>query len=136
MAVSTYTRDARLNHYRGTAHPAVPTNYYISLHSADPGLTGASELSGNGYARVAVSPVAGSWTAPATNGSVREVSNTAAITFPAATGSNWSAATHFGIWDASTTGNFVRGDALTTSRTALVGDTITFAIGALVINEQ
>ena len=136
MAVSTYERDARLNNFRNTAYPTIPANFYISLHSADPGLTGASELSGNGYARVAVAPSTGSWSAPATNGSVREISNSAAITFPAATGSNWSAATHFGIWDASTTGNFKRGDALTTSRTALVGDTITFAIGALVINEQ
>ena len=136
MAVSTYERDARLATFRGTAYPTNPANFYISLHSADPGLTGASELSGNGYARVAVSPVAGSWSAPATNGGVREIANAAAITFPAATGSNWAAATHFGIWDAATTGNFKRGAALSASRTVLVGDTATFAIGALVISEE
>lgn len=135
MAASTYTRDHRLNRYRGTASPSVPANYYVSLHSADPGLTGASELSGNGYARVAVSAASGSWSAPATNGSVRQITNAAAVTFPAATGSNWSAATHFGVWDASSGGNFERGAALDTARTALVGDTITFAIGQLVLNE-
>lgn len=32
--------------------PASATDIYVSLHSADPGLTGTSELSGNGYARV------------------------------------------------------------------------------------
>ena len=136
MAVSTYERDARLNIFRGTAHPSVPTNFYISLHSADPSLTGSSELSGNGYARVAVSPASGSWDAPATNGSVRQIANTNAIAFAAATGSDWTAATHFGIWDASTSGNFIRGAALGSSRTVQVGDTATFAAGALVISEQ
>lgn len=136
MPVSTYERDNRLAMFRGTTHPAVPTNFYISLHSADPGVTGASELSGNAYARVAVSPATGSWTAPATNGAVREISNAGVITFPTATGSNWTTATHFGVWDASTTGNFIRGNTLTTSKTVTVGDTASFAIGALVLNES
>lgn len=136
MAISTYERDARLNHFRGTAYPAVATNYYISLHSADPGLTGASELTGNAYARVAVSPVAGSWTAPATNGAVREISNTATIVFPTATTANWAAATHFGVNDAATAGNFLRGAALTASKTVAVGDHAEFAAGALVLNES
>ena len=30
------------------------TTYYLSAHSADPGTTGASELSGGGYARQAI----------------------------------------------------------------------------------
>lgn len=135
MPISTYLRDARLNHYRGTAFPAVPTNYYISLHSADPGLTGASELTGSGYARVAVSPATGSWAAPATNGAVREISNAALIVFPTAS-ANWTAATHFGIWDAATVGNFIRGNILGASKTVLSGDHAEFAIGALVLNES
>ena len=133
--ISTYERDNRLKIFRNTAYPTIPANYYFSLHSADPGATGASELSGNGYARVAVAPGTGSWSAPATNGAVREISNSAAITFPTATGSDWTAATHFGVWDASTVGNFFRGSALTNSKTVQVGDTASFAIGALVINE-
>lgn len=136
MAVSTYERDNRLKVFRGVTYPAVPANFYVSLHSADPGATGASELSGNGYARVAVSPATGSWSAPATNGSSREITNAGAITFPTATGSDWTTATYFGIWDASTTGNFVRGAALTASKTVQVGDTASFAAGALAIDEQ
>jgi hypothetical protein len=136
MSVSTYTRDARLAIFRGTAHPAVPANFYVSLHSADPGLTGASELSGNGYARVAVSTAAGSWTAPATNGSNREITNVAAVTFPTATGTDWATATYFGIWDTLTVGNFIRGAALTASKTVQVGDTVSFAAGALAIDEN
>jgi len=135
MAVSTVERDRRLSIFRGTAYPAVPANHYISLHSATPGLTGASELSGNAYARVAVSPVVGSWSAPATNVAVREISNSAVVTFPTVTTADWATATHFGVWDAASAGNFLRGEALTVPKTAQVGDTISFAIGALVLNE-
>lgn len=135
MAVSTYERDNRLKVFRGVTYPAVPANHYISLHSADPGLTGASELSGNGYARVAIAPGTGTWSAPATNGSVREISNSGAVTFPTATGADWAAATYFGIWDASSAGNFIRGAALGASKTVQVGDTASFAAGALVLNE-
>lgn len=134
MAVSTYERDNRLKIFRGTAYPTVPANHYISLHSADPGLTGASELSGSAYARVAIAPGTGTWSAPATNGSVREISNSGAVTFPTASG-NWTTATHFGVWDAATVGNFIRGAALTASKTVASGDTASFAAAALVLNE-
>lgn len=136
MSVSTYERDNRLKIFRNTAYPSVPANHYISLHSADPGLTGASELSGNGYARVAIAPGTGTWSAPATNGSNREISNSGTITFPTATGSDWTAATYFGVWDASTTGNFIRGAALGASKTVQVGDTASFAAAALVLQEN
>lgn len=135
MPISTYERDARLNRFRGTASPAVPANYYISLHSADPALTGANELTGNAYARVAVATATGSWSAPATNGAVREISNAALIVFPTAS-ANWTAATHFGIFDAATVGNFIRGNALGASKTVLSGDHAEFAVGALVLNES
>lgn len=135
MGVSTYERDNRLKVFRGVAYPAVPTNFYVSLHSADPGLTGASELTGGGYARVAVSPATGSWSAPATNGANREITNAGAVTFPTATG-DWLTATHFGVWDASTAGNFVRGDALADSKTVENGDTATIPVGALALREN
>jgi hypothetical protein len=135
MSVSTYERDNRLKVFRNTAYPAIPTNYYVSLHSADPGLTGANELSGNGYARVAVAPGTGSWSAPTTNGSNREITNSGVITFPTASG-DWTAATHFGIWDAASAGNFFRGAALAASKTVQDGDTASFAIGALAIQEN
>ena len=117
----------------GTQPPAVVT-FYVSLHSADPGLTGASELSGSGYARVAVTANTSNWTAPATNGPVRQITNNAVFTFPTASGA-WTTATHFGLWDASTTGNFYRGAALTASKTVASGDTASFSIGDLVLNE-
>lgn len=135
MAVSTYERDARLNTFRATAYPTNPANFYLSLHSGDPGLVGSNELSGNGYARIPISVASGSWAAPATNGSVRQITNANILTFAAVTGSDWASATHFGLWDALTTGNFKRGAALTTPKTAQVGDVPTVAVGDLVLNE-
>ena len=45
-------------------------------------------------------------------GGVAQASNTAALTFPAAT-TNWGTATHCGIYDAATSGNLVAYETLT-----------------------
>ena len=74
---------------------------------------GGTELTGNGYARVAVSPAAGSWAAPGAGGNT---TNAVEIAFPAATGSPWSTATHFAILDASSGGNRYYHGALTASQ--------------------
>ena len=78
---------------------------YISLHTADPGTTGASEVSGGAYARVAVT-----WNAP----SAGTVTNSGAlsINLPAST-----TASYFGIWSAVTAGTYYIGGALSPSVT-------------------
>ena len=90
------------------------TTYYMSLHSADPGTTGASELSGGTYARQAY---------VATAASAGSEGNTAVITVPNA-GS--VAATHIGIWSAVTVGTYIIGAPLSAPVTAT---SIQFAIG-------
>ena len=72
---------------------------YIGLHSADPGATGASELSGNGYARVAVAHDI--WTVTATTG---DAVNGSAITFPLPT-ATWLDITHVAMYAAATGGS-------------------------------
>lgn len=94
------------------------TTYYLSLHSADPGTTGASEFSGGGYVRQAI--VFGS-----ASGGV--IANNASISVPNA---GTTAATHFGIWTASTSGTYYVGGALASSTTAA---SITFASGAVTL---
>jgi hypothetical protein len=72
---------------------------YVSLHTADPGEAGdqtTSEATYTSYARVAVARTAGGWTV-----SSGSVTNTAAITFPQATGGT-NTITHFGIGTDST----------------------------------
>ena len=89
---------------------------YISLHTGDPGTTGANEVSGSGYARAAVT-----WNAAASGS--RTNSNAIAITIPAST-----TVTYFGIWSASTAGTYYIGGLLTPSVTSGgSGASVTFA---------
>jgi len=88
------------------------TGYWMSLHTADPGTTGASEYSGVTRQQF-----------PAGTASAGALSNTAQVSF---TTSGASAVTHIGIWDAVTAGNYVIGAALSSPVTAT---SIQFASG-------
>jgi hypothetical protein len=124
MGASTYLANNVVDHVLKTAAFPQPTNVYASLHSADPGTTGASELSGGAYART----LHNTWNAAAAG----SATNSGAITFPQAT-ANWTQATHFGLWDAATAGNFLGGGVLDTAKTVLNGDTAEFAGAALTV---
>lgn len=121
---STYWRNAIVNAMRGTGITAFTP--YVSLHTADPGLTGTSEVVGGSYARQTVT-----WDAP-TNGVTQN--GGAAVTFtnmPSAT------ITHAGIWDSATAGNFIYGDALTNGNQVVnAGGTFEFPINDLDLNES
>lgn len=78
----------------GLQNSATAGSLYVSLHTADPGETGAqntSEAAYTGYARVAVARSAGGWTVTGNS-----VSPTAAITFGACTAGT-ATVTHFGV---------------------------------------
>lgn len=104
---------------------------YISLHTGDPGTTGASEVAGGSYARVQVNANGGASPAwgSATSG---ELTNSGAVTFPQGGGD--AAVTHFGIWDAATNGNFIRGGTCT-NFTYAANVTPEFADGAITLTE-
>jgi hypothetical protein len=93
---------------------------YCSLHTADPGTTGASELSGGSpaYARKAIT-----WAAPAAGA----VSNSVALTFdvPAAT-IGWMS-----YWSAASAGTCYGGHPLDSSQVFATQGTYVIAIGAL-----
>lgn len=110
---------------------AKPAALFVSLHTADPGDTGANEVSGGNYSRVQRDPSDANWTAPDNTGGV--TANASAITFPAPTG-NWGTVTHVGIWDAATGGNFLASGPLATPKTVNANDAApSFAAGALVV---
>lgn len=77
---------------------------FISLHTADPSTTGASEVSGGTYARVATT-----W-GTVSGGSV--TGSAATINVPAST-----TVTHWGLWTAATAGTFYNGGLLPASET-------------------
>jgi hypothetical protein len=120
MSISNTWEIEILDHiFNNAAAPAVATAW-LSLHDGDPGETGANEVTGGGYGRVA-----GSFGAAAAGA----VSNTATHDFtnmPAVTVS------HAGVWSSSTataSANFIWGGALTTNKVVGAGDTFRFAIG-------
>lgn len=131
-AMSDYLEDALRNWFKGTALPAVPTNFYCGLFTVAPSDSGGgTEVSGNAYARQALSPAAGTWTSGAAG--TGQIQNTAAITFPAATPGAWGTVVAFGIFDALTAGNLVIHGALSANKTVGIGDVFQFAAGALSI---
>jgi hypothetical protein len=105
------------------------TTCYVSLHTADPGDSGGSEVTGGSYARVGPVTFANAGSNPTVS------SNTAILTFNAATAA-WGMVTHFGTWDAASAGNFRGSGAVNTPKTVNNGDTARFAAGALTITAQ
>lgn len=104
-------------------------SFYISLHTADPGEGGSqntNEAAYTSYARVAVARSGAGFTC-----SGDTASNTAAASFPQATGGS-AACTHFGVGTASSGAGVLLGSApLDSSLTVTNGITPVFAIGAL-----
>lgn len=107
------------------------TSLYVALHTGDPGEGGTqttNECAYTSYARVAVVRTSGGWTV-----SGNQVSNTAAITFPAATGGS-ETATYYSVGHATSGASaIISSGALTAGLAISSGITPAFAIGALVI---
>lgn len=121
---SDYLETSIINHFLRNSSVTSPTTVYVSLHSADPTDDGSgAELSGNGYARQSAT-----FSAP----SGGATSNSADITF-SASGGAWSAATHAGIWDASSGGNLLFHTALDSSITLGDGDDGVISAGNLTV---
>lgn len=82
-------------------HPAT----HLSMHTGDPGDTGANEVTGGSYTRQAIT-----W-APAADGA-KSITNAPVFQIPAGT-----AITHFGLWSAASGGAWRGGDALPSPET-------------------
>lgn len=105
----------------GTPSPARPTAWYVGLFTAAPGEAGGgTEISGNGYARQAVTfTVSGNL-----------ATNSAAIEWPTATAS-WGTITHVAVFDALTSGNMLVYATLAESKTIGTGDVLRIPINDL-----
>ena len=86
---------------------------YISLHTTDPGTTGAAEISGGSYVRVQTT-----WAGAAASSMA---GSQVTINVPAST-----TIAYWGVWTASTSGTYYEGGALPASET--YGGSGTYAI--------
>ena len=128
-AYSTYFDDKCLSYLLETAAA-------LAVSTANPLATGAgiAEPSGNGYSRVSIASA--QFNTPA-NGAV---SNNAALSFPAATGT-WGTISYFMLMDAMTGGNLLAyGQCLDasgnpTTKVINSGDILSMGAGSLVITQ-
>lgn len=121
--LSTTWRNKLLDAMFNQTNITAPTAIFLGLNTADPGTTGAAEVSGSSYARVDVTaafPAAASGLC----------SNTSAIPFPTATTPGYTV-THWSLWDASTAGNFICGGDTNPDKAIGIGGIPEFAIGEL-----
>ena len=140
--ISNYLKDQVLNGYFRDTAMTSPTNVYVALYSTMPNDagTGGTELSGTGYARVAIPTTNAAWDAPAAgSGTVRFIQNAAAVDFGTA-GSDWAPsgtpAVGFGLWDASSSGNYLGGSLFLSSKIIQSGDPVKFNAGSLDVQIQ
>ena len=117
-----------------------PGTYYYALFSVAPtDAGGGTELTGNAYARVAITNNATNFPA-ATGTDPTQKLNATVITFPTATPSAWTEAVAFGIFDAATVGNLIAWNYLgaTAGRlcTGATSDTITVPGHTFAVNDR
>jgi len=129
-----YLEVLQLNLVFRTQAATKPAAVYIALCTNVPtDATACTEPSGNAYARVQVTQADASWAAP--SGDPSATSNSAAITFPTATGS-WGTLQGFEARDASTAGNRLYWGPLTSTPAITAGMTPSFATGQLTFSED
>lgn len=104
--LSTFSRNILLNWLLTAGVVTRPTAWHVSLHTGDPGKTGANELvigTDADYVRKVATFGAATLEVSAT---------TTDLTWTAAATATAHNITHIGVWDALTGGNFIVGGAL------------------------
>lgn len=116
---SDFLENEILDHVFRNASYTSPAAVYLALYTANPtDAGGGTEVSTGGYSRQAITFGAASGGA---------IANTSAVSFTAS-GANFGTVTGVGIFDASTAGNLLAWDAIT-SVAVNDGDTLNFPIG-------
>lgn len=131
MSASNYLELKILDHILGNTAYSAPATVYISLHTADPGETGATaEATGTNYARLAVTNNTTNWP----NASAGSKASGADFTFATPGSGGWGVITHFAIWDAASSGNclFISA-ALSIPKTINQNDVVKFSSGQLTV---
>lgn len=127
---------------RGTAFSeSAPASLYVALFtSACSDTAGGTEVSGGGYARVAIARSVSAWkstngtTSGASTGTSGASTNAGVINF-GTTSASWGTVTHWGLYDATSAGNLWICGTLT-SQTIPSGATVQFNADALSVTIQ
>jgi len=130
MSKSNFTEVETLKYFLTNGVMAArPTAWFASLHTADPGDTGAAEVAGAGYSNYA--RVAVTFAAPTSvDAGPSTTSNTAALSYPALSGTGVTV-THCAVYDALTAGNMLYAGPLDVAKALVAGEVLSFAAGEL-----
>ncbi len=129
-AMSNYLENKLVDHIFRAQSFSAPATLYVALFTSAPSDSGGgTEVSGGNYARASVTSSLANWagtqsagSTTASSGTGGQTSNNGAITFNAPSGANWGTVTHFGIFDAASSGNLLFHGALTAPKTINDGD--------------
>lgn len=140
-AASDYLEQAVLKAITGQAAFPSPGFTYIALHTSAPseadGLpTEVQTAVWPAYARVKVEgagAIGSGWSAPATNGVLKETKNLNSITFAGNNGGSTVQVTHWSMWDAATGGNMLVLRDLVVPVNITPGDIFVFDVNALTL---
>lgn len=127
MSLSNYSENLVLTWAFTDTAVTRPTAWYVSLHTDDPGETGANEVvvgTDADYVRKSTT---------FTDASSGSCSNEGTTTWTVASGSGGYTIRYVGIWDAATTGNFLGGGALYSEHAVSASSVVSFGIGDLTI---
>lgn len=128
-ALSDYLFDEIVDAFLRLTAPTLPSNVYVALFTAKPGLTGSggAEVSATGYTRQTVTFTAPSGVASANSGT---------LTFTASAPVDWGTITAFAVMDAATGGNMLLIGDVSPSLTVLAGTPVSFGAGELAVNRS
>ena len=122
--MSDYLENEILDHVLSTGAYTMPSTIYVGLSTGSFGDDDSgTELSGSGYTRQSITFAAASSASAASS---------ATVTFPTATGS-WGSVSHYGIYDASTSGNLLIHGAFSAAKTIGSGDVLRINSGDLTV---
>lgn len=119
MPASTYAANALLNHFLRGVAAAVPARLYVSLHTADPGNAGASEVATAAwpaYTRLDAA-LGGSVATGFTAAAAKACTNARELLYAPHNGANPVTVTHFAIWTDPLAGEMVFQGALNAPKT-------------------
>lgn len=121
-AMSDHLENEILDHILSVGSYTMPSAVYLGLSVASMADDASgTELSGSGYARQAV-------TFSAASGGT--TSNSAAITFPTATGT-WGSVGFWSLWDAASSGNMLLHGSFSAAKSIASGDVLRVSAGDL-----
>lgn len=132
---SNYLENLILNWaLNAAAMPSAPATTYVGLFNGDPLDTGLGGTEVTSTIRVA-GRVAASFGTPVTNTGANTIENDSIVDFGVAAGD--ATITHFGIFDAASSGNLLYSSGLTGGTQNIEADNlVSFPVGALDVSEE